>query len=149
MTSSIENYSFGIEYTPSTVSSPPQLSIETLEQAGIRFIRLQWVDLINNIRFRVIPIAYFKKMLASSRPSVSITKVALGLVFISTAPGFSAIGEYLYVVDWSSVRVCPYATGHASVMGWFEEKVPVPGPDGLPTLKVEICPRTILKRVVE
>jgi glutamine synthetase len=149
MTSHNQSYNYGVEYSPLTVSPPLEFTIEKLEQTGIRFIRLQWVDLVNNIRFRVIPIAHFKRMLTSSRPSISITKVSLGLVFITTAPGFSAIGEYLYVIDWSSVMLCPYAPGHASVMGYFEEKDPVPGPDGQPTVKVDICPRTILRSIVE
>ncbi|EDR06640.1 uncharacterized protein LACBIDRAFT_328500 [Laccaria bicolor S238N-H82] len=53
------------------------------------FVRIQWVDLINNIRYRIITNAYFAKLLSSSvRPGVSITKCALGLVFLSLADGF-------------------------------------------------------------
>jgi glutamine synthetase len=143
---------YGVKYTPSTVQKTTPLanvSIDDLKSMGIEYIRLQWVDLINNIRYRVIPLSYFAKILESPRPSISITKCVFGLVFITLAPGFSALGEYLYVPDMNTLRLCPYADGHASVMGWFEEKVPVKGPDGIPSVTVPLCPRTTLKRVVE
>jgi glutamine synthetase len=123
--------------------------MDELESRGIQYIRLQWVDTVNNIRYRVIPISYFKKLLNSPRPSVSITKCVFGLVFITTAPGFAPVGEYIYLPDMNSIRLCPYAEGHASVMGWFEEKVPIKGPDGKLTLNVPLCPRSTLKRIVE
>lgn len=143
---------YGVKYTPSTAPKATPLanvSIDDLKSKGIEFIRIQWVDLVNNTRYRVLPIDYFAKILDLPRPSISITKCVLGLVFISMAPGFSAIGEYLYVPDLKSIRLCPYAPGHASVMGWFEEKVPIEGPDGKSTVTVPSCPRTTLKRVVE
>lgn len=88
-------------------------------------------------------------MLENPRPSVAIAKVALGLVYLITAPGFSPIGEYLYTPDLSSFRICPYAPGQATVMGWFEEKAPITGPDGGQSVQVDLCPRGILRRVVE
>ena len=97
----------GVVYTPST---DPQLeSSVTLDseqgideflrknalqascyrERSIEFVRIQWVDLINNIRYRVVTNAYFEKLLHSSaRPGVSITKCALGLVFLSLADDF-------------------------------------------------------------
>lgn len=142
------NYSYGVHYTPSSTFAP-NLTVNELKAKGIRYIRLQWTDLSNCVRFRVIPISHFSKILASPRPSVSLAKAGLGLIFISVAKGFSAVGEYLYVPDLSSFRICPYAPGHAVVMGWFEEKIPVHGLDGNPTLKVGLCPRATLRRVVE
>jgi len=94
----------GVVYTPSTV---PQLEpsttydeksikefmrknrLEDVYRSPIDFVRIQWVDLINNIRYRIVTKAYFEKLLYSSaRPGVSITKCALGLVFLSLADGF-------------------------------------------------------------
>jgi glutamine synthetase len=143
---------YGVKYTPANVEKATPLanvSMDELESRGIQYIRLQWVDTVNNIRYRVIPISYFKKLLNSPRPSVSITKCVFGLVFITTAPGFAPVGEYIYLPDMNSIRLCPYAEGHASVMGWFEEKVPIKGPDGKLTLNVPLCPRSTLKRIVE
>ena len=113
------------------------------------FIRIQWVDLVNYTRFRVVPISYFEKLLKSSRPGVGIAKATLGLVYLNLAPGFTPIGEYLYVPDMKTLKICPYAPGHASVMGWFHEKTPIPGPDGNLSALVDICPRTLLDRIVK
>ena len=139
---------YGVKYSP-TESPRPELTVENLERLGIKYIRLQWVDLINNIRYRVIPLPYFLKLIASPRPSVSVTRAALGLVFITLAPGFSAAGEIYYAPDLTSLRRCMYTKDHASVMGWFQEKEYVTGPDGYPTMEVDLCPRTVLRRVLE
>jgi len=66
-----------------------------------------------------------------------------------TAPGFLPIGEYLYVPDMASMKLCPYAPGEASVMGWFQEKAPVQRADLQLTVEVDLCSRGILRRVVE
>ena len=139
---------YGLDYSPSNVTSGSNFTIEQLKDLGISYIRLQWVDLINHVRCRVIPISYFVKLLASARPGISIAKAALGIAFLTLSPGFSPSGEYLYVPDLSSFRICAYAPGHATVMGWFQEKHPIDSPIG-PTLDVEICPRSTLRRVVE
>ena len=39
--------------------------------------------------------------------------------------------------------------GHVAVLGYFEEKTPYPGPNGELTVNVPLCPRTLLKRVVQ
>jgi len=61
----------------------------------------------------------------------------------------SPTGEYLYALDLSTIRICPYAPGHANVLGWFEEKQPQPNLEGRRALEVDLCPRTILRRTVE
>ncbi|OSD07879.1 FLU1-II protein [Trametes coccinea BRFM310] len=120
--------------------------LDELLTPDIEFVRVQWVDYINTIRFRVLPASYFRKLFSNpnSRPGIGIGKIVLGLVGLQTAPGFGAVGEYLYVPDLSSWRVCTYAPGHASVMGWFQEKTPHPERG----LTVDICPRTILQKIV-
>ena len=139
---------YGVLYTsdPNSVSPAPK-PVDELLTADIKFVRVQWVDLVNTIRFRVLPAAYFRALFANpaaSRPGVGLIKCALGLVGLTVAPGFGAVGEYLYVPDLRSWRVCTYAPGHASVMGWFQEKTP--GPSG--ALDVPLCPRTLLQRLV-
>ncbi|KAG6919340.1 hypothetical protein DXG01_006886 [Tephrocybe rancida] len=119
-----------------------------MDTSHVAYVRLQWVDLVNNIRCRVIPLPYFLKLLEASRPGVGVAKVALGLVYLMTAPGFAPSGEYLYVPDLSTIRICPYSPGEAVVMGWFHEKTPYPGIDNKLTLEVALCPRATLKRVV-
>ena len=123
-------------------------------------MRLTWVDFVNFVRYRVIPIKHFKKLIAESSSrtgdfkvnpngGIMLTKALFGLVYITMAPGFGAAGEYLYVPDLKSLRVLPFAPGHASVMGWFEEKEAVKGPDGQDTFKTPFCPRALLQRIVE
>lgn len=84
-------------------------------------------------------------MLQSARPSISLAKCLFGLVVVSLAEGYAPVGEYLYVPDLTSLRLCGYAADTASCMGWYQEKFPHPTYD----LTVPLCPRTILKRVVE
>ncbi|KAK0467062.1 uncharacterized protein EV420DRAFT_1474454 [Desarmillaria tabescens] len=143
------DYSHGVQYSPATLAPTKIIKTDELEGLGITFIRLTWVDLTSVVRFRVIPLAHFFKMLQSPRPSVAIAKVTMGLVYLHTADEFSAIGEYLYVPDLSTLRLCPYEEGHASVLGWFQKKAPVLGADGNLTVAVDLCPRSVLQRVVK
>ena len=77
-----------VSYLPVQGAFQSSISINDLEQQGIRYIRIQWVDLINNIRYRVVPLAYFKKLAGLSRPGISVPKVALGFVLLTAAEGF-------------------------------------------------------------
>ena len=149
-------HAYGVVYTPALVNAPPDGrpldipsidNVHMLDQLGIQFVRIQWLSLHNVVHFRIVPRAYLAKLLKASRPSVTLTKATLGLVGLNLADwhGFSAVGEDLYTPDASSFRICTYAPGHASVMGFFEEKAPTPTFG----LTVPICPRTLLKRVVE
>jgi hypothetical protein len=112
-------------------------------------VRVQWVDLTNKSRLRIVSLDYFEKVLQSSRPGLGVAKAALGLVELVMAEGFGLTGEYLCVPDLTSLRVCPYAPRHASVMVWLQEKTPAPGPDGKLTVDVDLCPRTLLSRVLK
>lgn len=133
-------------------------TIEELEEAGVRFVRLTWVDLINFVRYRIIPIGHFKKLVTESSAEagskinpnggIMLTKSAFGLVYIALAPGFGSAGEYLYVPDLTSARLLPFAPGHASVMGWFQEKEAMGGKDGNELFKTPLCPRTLLQNIV-
>ena len=78
----------GVSYLPNQGAFQSSLSINDLEGHGIRSVRIQWVDLVNNIRCRIVPLAYFKKLVGLSRPGISITRVTLGIVFLSIPEGF-------------------------------------------------------------
>ena len=135
----------GVSYLPVQGTFQSSISINDLEHQGIRYVRVQWVDFINNVRFRIVPLAYFKKLVRLSRPGLSTPKVSLGISFLTLAEGFrhvfdtahaidhvknncrtifSPVGDWLYAFDLSSIRLCPYAPGHASIMGWFQLKTP-------------------------
>ncbi|KAF9482735.1 glutamine synthetase/guanido kinase [Pholiota conissans] len=139
----------GVRYIPESSAPQSSLTIHDLKREGTKYVRITWVDLVNNIRYRIIPLPFFEKLLQTSRPGTSITKASFGIIFAALADGFNPTGEYLYAIDLSSLRLCPYASGHASVLGWFEEKTPLPGLTGMQALEVDLCPRTILRRVVE
>lgn len=145
---------FGVQYLPGSVEigtfGQQGDLFEQLLHSNTRYIRLQWVDYTNTTRYRIIPIGAFHKLMSASRPGIGVTKAAFGLVGASLAPGFSGTGEYLYVPDLSSLRRCGYASGHMSMMGWFEEKLPSGESAGRKdTLKVPLCPRGLLRDVVK
>lgn len=137
-------HNYGVVYTPANVEHKLAYSDDVLHAHKIRFIRIYWTDLINNIRMRVVSTTYFKKLLQSSRPGISVAKITFGLVYLCPAPGFSGTGEYLYAIDLNTFTLCPFAPGHASVMGVFQEKTPVLEYG----LSAPLCPRTLLGKVV-
>lgn len=147
---SAEPSAFGVLYTSDPNAPPaPAKSVDELLTPDVKFVRITWVDFTNTVRFRVVPARYFRALFSNpqqSRPGIGLGIVSLGLVGLSTCPGFSAVGTYLYVPDLASWRVCTLsAPGHASVLGWFQEKVPNPTAG----LTVPLCPRTILHRLVK
>lgn len=112
-------------------------------------MRIYWVDLVNIRRCRVVPIEHFKRLLQANRPGVNLARVCLGLVYLTVAPGFLHIGEYLYSIDVATLKPCPFAPGHWAVQGFFEEKTPIQEADGSLSVKVNLCPRTLLRRIIE
>jgi hypothetical protein len=82
------------------------------------------------------------------RPGICIPQVLGGFVFVFCAEGFGSVGEYLYVPDMSSVRICPYIPATASVFGWLEQKEPYRTPDGKITTETDICLRSKLRNLV-
>jgi hypothetical protein len=97
-------------------------SFSALKEAGVKYIRVTWVDYSATIRIRIYPIRSFEKILASSRPGVSLSQVCLSLFGDTWDTGITHAGAYVYAFDMSSLRLCAYAPGHASVFGWFQEK---------------------------
>ncbi|KAG7094107.1 hypothetical protein E1B28_007723 [Marasmius oreades] len=141
-------YNHGVVYKPENVEK----TVYTLDEAlsnGFKYVRIYWADLANTRRCRLLPIKYFQKLIQSNRPGVNIANVAIGLIYLITPPGFLSIGEYIYAPDLSTLRPLPFAPGHLGVLGHLEEKAPYTGPDGKLTVHVPLCPRSLLKRVVE
>ena len=149
MSSGEPDHSFGIRYTPTSVSRPASASLPSLDALAIAWIRVFYLDFANVLRFHVLSAPYFKQLMAGSqRPGIALGKMNLGAVHMTFTEGTNGTGEYLYVFDPKSFRVCPYTPGHASIMGFFQEKVPSPGA-GLPLKPIALCPRGLLKRVME
>ncbi|KAK7059078.1 hypothetical protein VNI00_001702 [Paramarasmius palmivorus] len=141
-------YNHGVAYKPENLSASVY-TLEHADKAGAKYVRIYWVDLANIRRCRLLPIQYFKELISSNRPGVNVANVSLGLIYLITPPTFSAIGEYLYAPEIATLRPLPFAPGHFGVLGHFQEKTPYAGPDGALTVDVPLCPRTVLKRVVE
>ncbi|KAG1733379.1 uncharacterized protein EDB91DRAFT_1057527 [Suillus paluster] len=135
-----------LPYSPQTTKAQT-LPLSSLAAHNIHTVRITWVDLINDTRIRVLPLSSFQRLLASSRPGITISQCLFGIAGIRIASGFGATGEYLHVVDLSSIRLCSYAPGHVSIMGWFQDKVPAPG--RVLGTGVPMCPRSTLKRIVD
>ncbi|KAG8689194.1 hypothetical protein FRC11_003844 [Ceratobasidium sp. 423] len=171
-------YSLGIKYTeldPTTLDKglvvtehPARLpsnldlpnSISFIRSQGIKFIRLVWVDYVNMIRYRVIPIDHFacisgskfisgpetssSQRMAESGPSVVRVGLSLGIQD-SMPAGSSVSGDFDLRADFSSMWKAPFAPNHAYMMGRFFEKAHYQGGGG----QSKICPRTILHRIVQ
>ncbi|KAF7796369.1 hypothetical protein EIP86_007546 [Pleurotus ostreatoroseus] len=147
-------YAFGVPYTPAgiasdnqeTVDDRPRFSLSEIEQLGVRWIRVVWLDYTNVPRFRILSRVFFTRLLKSTRPGIPVAKVTFGLVHLNLTEGLTSAGEYLYVFDTNSFRILPYATGHASIMGFFQLKVP---PPTLGLNPISLCPRGMLQRIVK
>ena len=160
MSSGAPDYSYGIRYTPTSVSRPHPLTtlssfssspldLNALDAQGIAWIRVSWLDYANVLRYHVLSLPYFKQLMAGARPGIALGKMNLGAVHLTFVEGTNATGEWLYAFDAESLRVCPYAPGHASVMGFFQDKVPSPKANGGLGIKpIALCPRGLLKRVM-
>ncbi|KAJ8589223.1 glutamine synthetase/guanido kinase [Rhizopogon salebrosus TDB-379] len=135
-----------LPYSPQTTNAQT-INPALLPANNVHTVRITWIDLINNIRFRAVPLSSFQRLLASSRPGVMIAQGAFGIAGITLAPGFGPVGEYLYVLDLSTIRFCSYAPGHASIVGWFQDMTPAPG--RVLGTGVPMCPRSVLKRVID
>ena len=137
-----------LPYSPKTTKART-VPVSALSAHGIHSVRITCVDFANAIRFRVLPISSFHRLLASSRPGIAIAKCVFGMAHssIRLSPGFGPVGEYWYMMDLASIRLCPYAPGHASIMGWFQDMTPAPG--RVLGTNVPMCPRSVLQRVVE
>jgi len=139
------DHSHGVTYTVQNVSTKP-LSVVDIDP-GIEYVYIYWVDLSNTRRCRVVPIEYFRRLMASKRPGVNVARVVPALVYLNIPDGFSGVGEQLYALDKSSLRKL-HGVGQRRVLGIlgnFEEKTPTQ--DG--RVEVAHCPRTMLKRITD
>ena len=106
---------------------------------SVKFLRLQWLDYTSTLRVRILPINQALRLFRHGK-FVGITRAVFGLLQTDEmCPGFSATGEYHLCPDFGSLRLAS-RTGHAVVQCEFRKK------DGS---RVEICPRSILRRQLE
>lgn len=144
-------YKLGLTPEPSNPSlstslvptQPATLTLDTLAAAGVKFVRLHWVDYAYTIRFRLLPVKFLQQM---TRPGFTVAKVALAFIGdMVPSTGYSAVGEWLLSLDLSSLRLITYAPTHAFAMGALEEKEL----DNTGRIvEVPLCPRNVLKNVL-
>ncbi|TCD66346.1 hypothetical protein EIP91_001450 [Steccherinum ochraceum] len=140
---------YGVSYTPNDfANTEPGLTIADLRElrTDIHYVRVQWTDLTNQIRYKVLSRNYFLKLVSTSqRPGITCTAATVSVIAGGSCPGFSGIGEWLYVFDLESLRRVTYGPpGHAVVMGFFQEEIPHPERG----VEISLCPRTVLAKVV-
>ncbi|KZP04099.1 glutamine synthetase/guanido kinase [Athelia psychrophila] len=119
------SFDYGHKYTLQNVAQQTPLYAAA---SGVEFVRIQWVDMTNAIRYRVVPIACLEKLFDSLRPGVAIVRCTLGMAYMTLADGFSPIGD---------------------VMGFFQKMALIQGPEDQPTVSTNLCPRTNLQRIID
>ncbi len=90
--------------------------IQDLKRAGVEFVRILWCDNANIIRAKAANV----NMLRDGFEGINMTiaQMALPVMFDAVAPnsGLGPVGEVRLEPDWSTLKILPYALGHAQVM---------------------------------
>ena len=112
---------------------------QSLEAAGVKFIRVLWCDNANIIRGKAIHIGALSHHF---QQGVGISAAQQAIPVMYDAPvvetGLGPVGEVRLIPDWSTLNLLPYAPSHARVMGNMVN-------EGIPW---SFCPRHFLQRMV-
>lgn len=113
---------------------------KTLERAGIKFVRILWCDNANIIRGKAVHLNLLDREYFNYGVGISAGQQGVPVMYDAVIPetGLSPVGEVRLVPDWSTLKILPYAPGHARVMGNM-------------ILKVEpwaMCPRNFLIKTI-
>ncbi len=113
--------------------------LKTIDEVGIRFVRILWCDNANIIRGKAV---HRKTLPDYLKHGVGISAAQQALPVMLDAPvpgsGLGPIGEIRLIPDWETLTPLPYAPGHARVFGdMVNHGSPWP-----------YCPRNFLKRMV-
>jgi glutamine synthetase len=123
-----------------TTSTMNELEIiESLKANHIRFVRVLWCDNGNVIRAKAI---HWGALSHHWQQGVGISQAQQAVPAMYDAPaagsGLGPVGEVRLIPDWSTLKVLPYALGHARVLGNMML-------DGEPWA---LCPRFFLQRML-
>jgi len=110
-----------------------------LTEQGTKFVRILWCDNANIIRGKAFHIG----ILADHQDQgigIAMAQQGVPVMYDAIAPnsGLSPVGEAWLVPDWSTLKLLPYAPGHARVMGNMISQ-------GSPWT---FCPRNFLQRMI-
>ena len=91
---------------------------KTLEQADIKFVRILWCDNANIIRGKAVHLDLLSEYF-NHGVGISTGQQGLPVMYDAVIPetGLSPVGEVRLVPDWSTLKLLPYAPGHARVIG--------------------------------
>ncbi|KAI1376898.1 hypothetical protein F4677DRAFT_459633 [Hypoxylon crocopeplum] len=135
------------------VNQGPERLLQFLAQnVDVRFIRFQWLDYTNMLRCRVLTKTYVEQLAAANR------YYAVGVGFLTlledehgnlSLDPTEAVGQSPLIPDWNSLRLCPWAHGHASIQCYFGKYGSGPQQQNQDHLRPdEICPRFALRNSV-
>jgi glutamine synthetase len=113
--------------------------LQTLDAAGVRFVRILWCDNANIIRGKAVHRGTVSEYLKHG-VGISAAQQAIPVMYDAPVPGsgLGPVGEVRLVPDWDTLTPLPYAPGHARVIGDMVK-------DGYPW---NLCPRNFLKTMV-
>jgi len=114
--------------------------VRKLKEKGIRFVRVLYIDLDSVIRGRVTTIEKFEREVEEGLTLAEVMQSAFTLTDkLVTTSRYDAVGEVLLIPDVSTLRVAPWAPGHAMVIGEQYRA------DGKP---FEVDPRPRLREII-
>ncbi len=111
----------------------------SLQEAGIKFVRILWCDNANIIRGKAVHLEMLSDYFEHG-VGICVGQQGVPVMYDAVVPesGLGPVGEVRLVPDWSTLTLLPYAPGHARVMGNMMV-------NGEPWA---LCPRNFLKRMI-
>lgn len=104
---------------------------------SVEFVRFQWVDFTATVRTRLVTVRQALR-LATQELSISVASpITSALLLDSSLHEIAPGAKDSLIPDWSTLVVCHYQAGHASVMCAIDE-----AGRGFDT-----CPRSLLKKI--
>ncbi len=112
---------------------------QLLHAAQVKFLRIIWCDNANVIRAKAAHLNYLENYIANG-VGITVAQMALPVMHDAVVPetGLGPVGEVRLMPDWSTLKILPFAPGHAHVLSDM-----VVGPTGEIW---EQCPRGFLHR---
>ena len=113
--------------------------LQSIDDAGVRFVRILWCDNANIIRGKAVHRVTLSEYIKHG-VGISAAQQAIPVMYDAPAPGsgLGPVGEVRLVPDWNTLTPLPYARGHARVMGDMVK-------EGSPW---NLCPRNFLKAMI-
>ncbi|KAL5464026.1 hypothetical protein EMCRGX_G032983 [Ephydatia muelleri] len=111
-----------------------------LRSCNVKFLRVAWCDTANVIRAKA---AYVPRLEGVFKDGVALCvgNQALPVMYdaVTAGSGLGPLGDLRLMPDWDTLRILPYASGHASVMSNMYTN------EGQPS---NLCPRNFLRRMI-